>query len=269
MMKVRWLTGLSGLGIAVVLLLMFLSGCVADKIIFQPPQGTPMDSAERIRLEVEPGVAVTLLHLPAPPGGFTILYSHGNAEDLSNIRFRLPLYQRRGYGIAAYDYEGYGQSDGTPSEANACRDIRRVYEYLTGECAVAPESIVIYGRSVGSGPSCFLATEVPAAALVLEAPFKSTFAVVGLSFLPFDRFPNIDRIAGAGMPVLIIHGDRDRVIPQSHGKALFEKAAEPKEFYDVPGAGHNDILYVAGENYWKRLEDFLNRVVPARNTMEK
>lgn len=162
-----------------------------------------------------------MLYLPPPEGGYVLLYSHGNAEDLGSVRYRIRQYAERGYGVAAYDYEGYGQSGGEPSEAAACRDIERVWRYLVEERGVPPESIVIYGRSVGSGPSCFLAEKVPARALVLEAPFKSTFSVVGMGWLPFDRFRNIDRVAKIDLPLLIIHGTRDTVVPYSHGEAAF------------------------------------------------
>ena len=116
---------------------------------------------------------------------------------------------------------------------------------------------MIYGRSVGSGPSCFLAEKVPARALVLEAPFKSTFSVVGMGWLPFDRFRNIDRVAKIDLPLLIIHGTRDTVVPYSHGEALFEAAAGPKRLYSVEGGGHNNLLFKAGERYWETLREFL------------
>ena len=215
-------------GLVVALLL--LPGCV-DRVIFQPP----------------------------PEGGITLLYSHGNAEDLASIAYRLSAYHAEGYGILAYDYEGYGEGSGTPSEAAAYRDIERCWRFLTVEKQIPPESIVIYGRSVGTGPAVWLATRRRALALVLEAPFTSTFAVAGLDWLPGDRFPNLDRIGRINQPLLIIHGDRDQVIPQRHGRKLADAAAAPKSFYNVGGAGHNNILLVAGREYWNNLREFLTR----------
>lgn len=231
-----------------------LPGCVADKIIFQPPDSR-VSTQKLLRLEVEPGVFVSLLYLPPPEaGGPVILYSHGNAEDLSWLADYMVEYTRRGYGVAAYDYEGYGQSSGKSSEKKCYRDIDRVYRFLTEEAKIRPEQIIIYGMSVGSGPSCYLAEKSSAAALVLEAPFTSAFAVVGLSWLPGNRFPNFKRIRNIRIPVLIIHGDDDLIINQSHGRKLFEAANEPKYFYSVAGAGHNNIREVAGEDYWKSLK---------------
>ncbi|MBS1372316.1 MAG: alpha/beta hydrolase [Lentisphaeria bacterium] len=231
------------------------AGCMADRIIFQPPRGTPQQSGATM-LEVASGISIAVRFTPPPEGGRLLLYSHGNAEDLGSIRYRLSQYAERGYGIAAYDYEGYGASGGEPSEAAAYRDIERVWRWLTEERGIPPESIVIYGRSVGTGPSCYLAEKVNAGGLVLEAPFSSTFAVAGMGFLPFNRFPNIERIANIGMPLLIIHGTSDGIIPYSHGRKLFEAAKEPKKLHTAEGAGHNNILMKEGERYWQALAAF-------------
>lgn len=253
----KWLKTLSGTALTVPAFWFFLSGCVADKIIFQPPSGTRPASPLRL-LEVEPGVEISLRYLPPPSDEApVILYSHGNAEDLSYMENFLQEYRRRGYGIAAYDYEGYGVSGGKPSEKSTYRDIDRVYRFLTDEAGISPERIVIYGTSVGAGPSCYLAEKSPAAALVLEAPFTSAFAVVKMGWLPGNRFRNLRRIGNIRIPVLIIHGDRDSVVPFSHGKKLYERANEPKKFYPVAGAGHNNIHLVAGESYWKELAGHL------------
>ena len=248
---------------ALFLLVSCATGCVADSIIFQPPGGMAQPPGATL-LEIEPGIRLAVRFSPPQEGGVLLLYSHGNAEDLGMIRYRMNQYVKRGYGIAAYDYEGYGQSDGTPSESAAYRDIERVWKWLVEEQKIPPESIVIHGFSVGSGPSCYLAEKVNARALVLEAPFRSTFAVAGVGFLPFNRFPNIDRIANINMPLLIIHGTSDRIIPYSHGKKLFETAKEPKKLYTVEGAGHNNILLKAGEGYWLTLKEFLDSNPPKR-----
>lgn len=242
-----------------VLLLTTAVGCMADRFIFQPPQGNPAAAQKAELLPVAEKISIAVQHHPAPSEeAFTVLYCHGNAEDLSGLRYRLPQFTAHGYGIAAFDYEGYGASGGTPSEGNVYRDAERVWHYLTGEKKIPAERIVLYGRSLGSGPACYLAERFPAAALVLEAPFTSTFAVAGVAWLPGDRFPNLDRIRRVKCPVLIFHGDRDRVIPQEHGKALYEAAPGRKRLCPVPGAGHNNLTAVAGEAYWQELAEFLN-----------
>lgn len=245
---------LAGAGAA----LLLLPGCV-DRVIFQPPpQRASIPGCFRLELPEEAG-HIGARYLPAPEGGFTLLYSHGNAEDLASAAYRISAYRAEGYGILAYDYEGYGESTGSPSESAAYRDIERCWQFLTVEKQIPPESIVIYGRSVGTGPAVWLATRHRALALVLEAPFTSAFAVAGLDWLPGDRFPNLDRIGRIGRPLLVIHGDRDQVIPQRHGRKLADAAAAPKSFCNVEGAGHNDILLVAGQEYWNNLREFLTR----------
>ena len=248
-----------------VLLLTTAVGCMADHYIFQPPRGNPASSRKMELLPVEEKISIAVCHLPAPSEeGFTILYSHGNAEDLSGLRYRLPQFPAHGYGIIAYDYEGYGASGGTPSEENVYRDAERVWRYLVEEKKIPAERIVLYGRSLGSGPSCYLAERFPAAALVLESPFTSAFAVAGVEWLPGDRFPNLDRIGRVKCPVLIFHGDRDRVVPPEHGKALYEAAPGRKRLCPVPGAGHNNLTAVAGEAYWRELAAFLAKCSPGK-----
>ena len=131
-------------------------------------------------------------------------------------------------------------------------------ENLTGEKGISPAEIVVIGFSVGSGPACYLAEKYPVGALVLEAPFASAFQVV-LPFggLPGDRFPNAERVRNIKVPLLVIHGRKDRVIPVRNGKKVFENAAVPGELILVPDAGHNDLKEVLDREYWKILADFL------------
>ena len=172
-----------------------------------------------------------------------ILYSHGNAEDLSDLAPLLRFWRRAGFGVFAYDYPGYGRSGGGPSEAGVYRNAEAAWRYLTGECGIAPGRIVVVGFSVGSGPACFLAEKHAPAALVLLAPFTSAFQVVlPHLILPFDRFPNRRRVPRIACPVWIRHGTADRVIAPEHGKRLFELAPGPvKRLELLPGMGHDDL----------------------------
>ncbi len=235
-----------------------LPGCVADRVIFQPP-ARRVEARGSFHLDLDGGAGrIAVRYLPAPAGGRTLLYSHGNAEDLALLADLVDACRARGYGILAYDYEGYGTSDGTPSEQAAYRDIERCWKFLTEEKRLPPSAIVVYGRSVGSGPATWLAARRRPFALVLEAPFTSAFAVVGLDWLPGDRFPNLKRIDRVKCPLLIIHGDGDQVVPLSHGEALYKRASAMKKLDKVRGAGHNDILETAGEAYWANLRAFLS-----------
>lgn len=243
--------------VATIAVFMIMAGCFSDKIIFQPPRSGVQPDKDMIMLQVAPDVKIAILYLPAPAATYTLLYSHGNGDDLFDLKSFLSGYNSRGYSILCYDYEGYGASQGKPGEQSTYRDIEAVYRYMTGTLKILPDSIILYGRSVGSGPTCYLAEKYPAAGMVLESPFTSAFKVVCPINLPFDRFPNLARIGNIKMPVLIMHGTLDGVIPFRHGQTLFNAANQPKYFFEVPDAGHNDLEFKAGDRYWQELGKFI------------
>jgi len=230
-----------------------------DRLIFLPRPSSYSDNGDFIELASGGrGVKIAGVYLPNPEARYTILYSHGNAEDLGDILPRLRDLRDIGFAVFAYDYRGYGISEGRPTVGGAYEDIRAAYDYLRQELKVPPERIVIYGRSVGSGPSVDLASEVPVAGLVVESGFISAFRVaLPLPLYPFDKFPNMDKIAKVDAPVLIMHGDADGVIPFSHGQRLFALAEEPKLSMWISGAGHNNLLQVAGDRYVNKMQEFI------------
>jgi fermentation-respiration switch protein FrsA (DUF1100 family) len=136
-----------------------------------------------------------------------------------------------------------------------------VYRYAERTLGIAPSRIILYGRSVGSGPATELAARLPVGGLVIESGFVSAFRVLTrVSLLPFDRFHNLRHIRRLRAPVLVIHGEVDEVIPWSHGRRLFEAAHEPKTSLWVAGAHHNDVAFVAGPRYWSVLREFARTV---------
>lgn len=237
------------------LLIMILLMLFPERIIFQPPHWQGMPEKPLLIDSGEEKIAV-LYH---PGDSWVILYSHGNGEDLSTVRYKLQQYQQRGFAVIGYDYQGYGASTGKASVEGACRNIEAVYRFLTESEGIPPEKILVAGFSVGSGPSCWLAAHFPIAGLILEAPFASTFQVV-LPFanLPGDRFPNHQHIRRCQAPVLIMHGEKDRVIPVRNGKKLFAAAAEPKKLILVPETGHYDLEEGLGAKYWQAYQQFID-----------
>jgi len=230
----------------------------SDRLIFLPRPASYDRTEEVLVLETADATPIAALYLPNPQAQYTILYSHGNAEDIGDIRGRLRDLQDLGFSVFAYDYPGYGLSGGNPSVAGAYRAIDAAYNYLTETLDIPPDRIVVYGRSVGSGPSTDLAAREPVAGLAIESGFTSTFRVVTrIPIYPFDRFPNLDKIRKVQAPILILHGDRDRVIPFEHGRQLYAAAGEPKRSLWVSGAGHNDLLEVAGDRYDRTLLEFI------------
>ncbi len=200
---------------------------------------------------------ITAVHLINPKAKYTILYSHGNGETIGDIYPDLLALQKTGFSLFAYDYRGYGLSSGKPSEPNSYQDVEAAYTYLVNQLKVPADRIIIFGRSVGSGPATYLASRQPSAGLILESAFISTFRmIIPFPILPFDKFPNQARLPQVHVPILIIHGTQDQVIPFSHGQALYKTANSPKTFLAIDGADHNDVNTVGGDRYSQSLQTF-------------
>jgi fermentation-respiration switch protein FrsA (DUF1100 family) len=215
-------------------------------------------------LPTERGTIATL-HLPNPRAAITVLYAHGNAEDLGQLAPWLEELRRAGFAVLAFDYRGYGLSTGgPPSAAGVTDDMAAVYHHAVSTLKIPPSRLVLYGRSVGSGPATDLAARVPAGGLVLESAFVSAFRVLTrVSVLPFDRFHNLRHIRRVRGPVLVIHGTDDEVIPVSHGRRLYEAAGQPKQALWIEGAHHTDVALVGGARYWLALAAFGRQVAAA------
>lgn len=245
------LLGLSYL--ALVVIGVFLS----DKLIFQPQRSSYKDSSEILKLRTADGKTISAISLPNPAAKVTLLYSHGNAEDIGDLRPWLEKLHASGFAVFAYDYHGYGTSEGVPSEKAAYSDIEAAYEYLTDTLHVPPQRIISYGRSVGNGASIDLASRKPIGGLVVQSGFTSAFVLLTkVPLVPFDKFRNVSKIPYVKCPVLVIHGRNDNVIPFYNGERLFEAAPEPKKSYWVDGAGHNDLEWVAGADLLERIKTF-------------
>ncbi len=211
-------------------------------------------------LSIAQGQSIAIRYFQNPQAKYTLLMSHGNGEDLGDLESEMERFRDLGLNVLAYDYRGYGKSEGSASVSNVYGDVERAYQYLTEELRVPPDRILLYGRSVGGGPSTYLAARKPVAGMILESTFISTFrVVVPVQILPFEKFPNQSHLRQTRVPVLIIHGTDDRVIPYWHGRSLYESAVGPRAFLSVPGAGHNDVSAVAGKTYWETIDRWLKQ----------
>lgn len=210
-----------------------------------------------LTLHAADGNELSALHLPNERARYTILYSHGNGEDLGNLLPVLEGLRDLGFAVFAYDYRGYGASPGRASADGVVLDAETAYAHVVGELGVPPARLILWGRSVGGGPTVQLASRHACAGMVLEATFTSAFCVVtNRRVLPFDRFENRRLIRELRLPTLFIHGTRDRIVPFVHGRRNFECAAEPKTAVWVEGAGHNDLWLVAPERISAALLEF-------------
>ena len=238
---------------------------VSDRMIFLPPSPSYRAGQLPIVMVAAEGGSIATLHLPNPGAAVTVLYAHGNAEDLGQLAPWLEEMRRAGFAVVGFDYRGYGMSTGAPPSAvGAVHDMEAVYRWMVDTLRVPPSRIVLYGRSVGSGPATDLAARVPVGGLVLESAFVSAFRVMTrVALLPFDRFPNLRHIRRVRAPVLVIHGTDDEVIPVSHGRRLYEAVAAPKQALWVEGAHHDDVPFVGGARYWTALAAFGRQVATA------
>lgn len=229
----------------------------ADKIAFQPPPSTYRDDERIIKVTVEGDRRLSAIYLDNPSATHTILFCHGNAEDLGLLRPFLEELRKSGFSVFAYDYRGYGTSNGVPGEASGYRDIETVYTYLTEEYKIPTEKIIAHGRSLGGAFAIHLASRKPVAGLVVESSFTSGFRVLTqVPLFPLDRFRNLSKLSEVQCPTFFIHGRRDEVIRFSHGEALFQSANEPKTYLWVEDAGHNDLFYRAGARYITKMQEF-------------
>jgi uncharacterized protein len=240
------------IGAAVYLALVALMYLAQRSLMYFPetlrttPAQAGLPEAEEITLDTADGERVIAWHI-APRGDQPIiLYFHGNGGAL---RYRVDRYRaltQGGTGLVALSYRGYGGSSGRPSEAGLIEDARATYGFAAKRY---PEArLVLWGESLGTGVAIALAAERPVTRLVLEAPFlsgvsiaASAYPFVPVRWLMKDQFRSDQRIRDVTAPVLIVHGDRDDVIPIESGEQLYALIAGPKRFLRVPGAGHEDL----------------------------
>ncbi len=238
------------------LLLFALFG--SDRLIFQPQPPSYEDTPETLHLESDRRRTISAIHLLNPEAKYTVLFSHGNAEDLGDLRRLLEEYRERGFSVFAYDYAGYGTSEGRPTSSGVCKDAEAALMYLVEHEKVPLDRIILHGRSVGGGPATYLAEKYDVAGLIAESSFVTAFRVVTcVPLMPFDKLRNIARIGDVGCPVLVIHSRSDDVIPFWHGEALYKKAEEPKQCCWLDDATHNWIPAEERAKCWQAIDEFV------------
>lgn len=241
---------------------------ISDFAIFPSPTVSYQNNIipHSIEITTQDGKKISAVYLENKQAFYTILYSHGNAEDLSLLLPFFETFRSQGFSIFAYDYHGYGKSEGRPSEKNTYLDINAAFNYLTQNLKISPDRIILYGRSLGTGPTVELASKTHPAGIILESPMVSAFRVVTiLPLFPIDKYENTQKISKISSPILFIHGTADTTIPIWHGKKLYDLAREPKFFYSVENANHNDLVEIAGEQYWKTIIEFSNSLYIKNN----
>ena len=197
------------------------------------------------------------------------LFLHGNAGNISHRAPRIQEIVAAGSSVLMLDYRGYGKSSGHPSEQGLYRDSEAGFIYLLGK-GYRAEQIILHGESLGTAVAIDQASRRPCAALILEAPFTSASDVAG-TVVPFvgpllvRSFNSLPKIRWIRVPKFFMQGDRDEVVPLRLGQELFAAAQEPKTFWIIPGAGHNNILETAGAEYRHRLKAFYESLLSSHS----
>jgi fermentation-respiration switch protein FrsA (DUF1100 family) len=209
-----------------------------------------LDGVQDVVIATSDGEQLVAWWKPPEPGRALLLYFHGNGGSLLNRRDRVRMLTQDGRGILIVSYRGYSGSTGTPSESGLREDARAARDWLS---TYDPRRIVLYGESLGTGVAVRLATERQVGGVILDAPYTSTadiakglFWYLPVALLMRDQFRSIDRIGDIRVPLLVMHGEEDSVIPIALSELLFKAASEPKRYLRLPGVDHVSILESGG-----------------------
>ncbi len=239
---------------------------LVDHLIFLPPSSSYDERAQGlVRLESEAGDEIAVFHHETPGAALTVLFAHGNAEDLGHGVGYTDRYAQLGVSVIAFDYPGYGLSTGKPTEPGTYAAADAAYRYLREQVGLEAAAIVAHGRSLGGGVMVDLASRVPVGGLIIESSFVSMYRVVTRApLLPVDQFETLAKLDDVTAPVLVIHGQRDEVIAPWHGRRLFEALpGHRRSLLWVEEAGHNDLAEIVGRSYWDALSTFVASVEEA------
>lgn len=230
----------------------------ADALIFPKVPASYTMSPDIRLLKSSDGEQIASYYLPVTDAGVLLLYCHGNGEDIGDARPLLEQFQHNGIATLVFDYPGYGLSSGKPSEAGCYAATLAAYHYAVKELGYHPEQISLYGRSLGGGPACWLAAREPVGSLILDGTFSSTFRVMTeRKLLPWDKFDNLAQFQKIDCPVLLLHGTEDRTVPFTHATKNYAAVRGEKYKLWVDGAGHNNLIELAGDRYWSTVLNFL------------
>jgi uncharacterized protein len=236
----------------------------AERHLAPPPAGLSVRRAEIVGAD---GVKLVAWVIPAahPSASAWLLICHGNAGNLSEFGRPAHYAGLRGLGLnlLAFDYRGYGESEGLPTEAGLYRDAEAAYRYLRDRLDVPAGRIIIFGHSLGSAVAIDLASRVAAAGLIVEGAFTSAtdrgqelYPYIPVRWVAASHFNSLEKISRVAAPKLFLHATNDEVIPLGHGRRLFDAAAPPKTFVPLQG-GHGDAFEVDSANYFRSIAQFL------------
>lgn len=266
----------AGVVVTVLALLLLALGWGFQRQFIYHPDGKPVPSADTViegatdvELRTADGLVLGGWLVPPqqPARGLTVLVASGNAGDRSG---RAPLARAlaaRGMQVLLFDYRGYGGNPGSPSESGLAHDVRAAREYLLEEVDVPAGRLLYYGESLGSGVVTELAVEHPPAGMLLRSPFTDLTALgrVHYGFLPVgmllrDRFPLVDHLARVNVPVTVVYGSQDTIVPPEQSRRVAAITPRLRRLVEVSGAGHNDPALLEGAELLEAVVDLAEHV---------
>ena len=214
------------------------------------PNQVQLSEMKVIQLQTSDGLTLYSWYHKAKHNRKTIVYFHGNGGNIADRSIRVKPLLNAGMGLLMLNYRGYGDNEGKPSEKGLIKDAQSALNFLLNKENIELEKIILLGESLGTAMAIKLASENLIGAVILESPFISA-TEVGRRAYPFlpvkllikDRYDNLSKIGRIKSPILIIHGERDMIVPAKHGRTLLKNAKQPKRGVFLSDAGHNDLFY--------------------------
>ena len=239
-----------------------------SRTLLAPPAELDL-GVRRVTVTTSDGVRLVSWAMPVTEGsGYWLLICHGNGGNISEAGrpYHYAGLRALGLSLFAFDYRGYGESEGAPSEDGLYRDAGAAYRYLRDTLGVPPGRIVVFGHSLGSAVAVELATRMPAAGLILDGALTSVvdraqelFPYAPVRWIAASRYPSIERVGQLTLPKLFLHARADEVIPIAHGRRLYEAAAPPKRFVELEGT-HGDAFDADSAAYFGAIGKFVTEL---------
>ncbi len=244
-----------------------------SRLIYFPSRAyayTPQDvglAFEEITLQASDGIRLAAWYVPNPQAKGSVLFCHGNAGNISDRLIQLKLLVGLGYNVLLFDYRGYGNSEGSPTEQGTYLDAEAAWRFLTKDKTRPPEAIALFGESLGGAVAIELALRYRPGALMVESTFTSLVDVARLHYplLPVRwllryRYDSIEKVPKLTCPKLFIHSTNDELVPIANARKLFDAAAPPKQFLETPGE-HNTGGFTYSPEFTEKLGSFLHAVI--------
>ncbi len=242
------------------------------KFLYKPVKDLPYNPGdigltyENVNFRAKDNTKLNGWYIPAPDAEFTVLFCHGNGGNMTHRLDTINILNELGLSCFIFDYRGYGASEGTPTEHGTHLDATAAWHWLTLDCGIKKENIIIFGRSLGGSVAAHLAKKVQPRGLIVESAFtsyldmgKKSYPYMPVRMFAAFSYKTIEHIKKITCPVLIIHSRNDELIPFEFGLRLYDAANEPKEFIEIFGS-HNDGFLYSGQTYrdaWSNWLEFV------------